>query len=71
MADKFFTQQHCDRCGGSLKEGRTMSRFSEECICIICSEKETTHKDYKKACDAENEEVKKGNYNFGGIGYVK
>ena len=28
MADKFFTQTTCDRCGGSLAGGRTMSMLS-------------------------------------------
>ena len=28
MADRFFTQTECDRCGGSLAGGRTMSMLS-------------------------------------------
>lgn len=32
--DKFFTQTTCDRCGGSLEAGRTMSMFNEDCICM-------------------------------------
>ncbi len=67
--DDFFKRTTCQRCGGSLEEGRIMSRFDTSCICIKCSDDEKNHKDYKKACDAENEEIKKGNYNFGGIGY--
>jgi len=66
--DKFFTQKHCDRCHGSLEAGRIMSMFSEECICMTCAEKEKQDKDYNKAVEADHEQIKKGNYNFKGIG---
>ena len=69
--DKFFTQKHCDRCGGSLDGGRTMSMFNEDCICMECSKKEKQRSDYSKAVEADHEEIKKGNYNFKGIGYLK
>ena len=65
--DKFFSQKHCDRCGGSLDGGRTMSMFSEKCICIICSDKEKDDPDYDKAAKAEHEQIKAGNYNYKGI----
>lgn len=42
--------------------------FNEDCICLECKEKETKDPRYKKARDREHEEVKKGNYNFKGIG---
>ena len=45
-----------------------MSMFNEDCICLECKDKETQNKDYKKARDAEAEEVRKGNYNYKGIG---
>lgn len=67
--DTFFTQNHCDRCGGDLKGGRIMSMYNEDCICMTCSDKESKREDYKKAVDADNVEIKKGNYNFKGIGY--
>ena len=67
--DKFFTQTHCDRCGGSLECGRTMSMFNEDCICMKCKKEETARADYKQAVEADHEEIKKGNYNFKGIGY--
>lgn len=67
--DKFFTQKHCDRCGGSLSGGRTMSMFNEDCICMECKEKERQRADYGKAVEADHTEIKKGNYNFKGIGY--
>ena len=69
--DKFFSQKHCDRCGGSLDGGRIMSMYNEDCICMNCKEKETTRPDYKTAQDAELKEVKKGNRNFKGIGLTK
>ena len=70
--DKFFTQKNCDRCGKDLKNGRIMSMFNEDCICMECKEKERHDKDYERASsieiEIEIEEVKKGNYNFKGIG---
>ena len=69
--DKFFSQKHCDRCGGSLDGGRIMSRYNEDCIGMKCKEKETKRPDYKTAQDAELKEVKKGNCNFKGIGLTK
>ncbi len=65
--DKFFTQKYCDRCGGNLGKGRTMSMFNTDCICLECKEKETKRSDYKKAVQAEHEEIKKGNYKYRGI----
>lgn len=68
MADRFFTQENCDRCGGSLDGGRIMSMFNTDCICMDCKRKETQRSDYAAARDAEHAEVCKGNYNFKGIG---
>ena len=39
MKDKFFEKQNCDRCGTKLN-ARTMSWFTEETICLNCSESE-------------------------------
>lgn len=69
MADDFLTKKHCDRCGGSLKWGRIMSMFNEDCICMDCMQKEKEHQDYARARIAEQEAVKSGNYNFKGIGF--
>ena len=68
MADRFFTQTTCDRCGGSLKGGRIMSMYNEDCICMECKCKETQRDDYNKAIEADHAEIRKGNYNFKGIG---
>jgi len=41
MTDKFFTQPNCDRCTTTLAgQSRTMSWFTEECLCTVCSNKE-------------------------------
>ena len=69
--DKFFTQKHCDRCGGSLEAGRTMSMYNEDCICMNCKAKEEGRTDYDEAVRADHAEIKKGNYNFKGIGFRK
>lgn len=67
MTDRFFTQETCDRCGGSLKHGRIMSMLNTDCICLDCKEKEQNRSDYKDAVKADHEEIKKGNYNYKGI----
>jgi hypothetical protein len=69
--DKFYTQQYCDRCKGTLENGRMMSRFNTDCLCMECIKKEKELPEYKKAVEVEMEEIKKGNYNFKGIGYPK
>ena len=71
MTDEFLTKKRCDRCGGSLEGGRTMSRFNTDCICMACAEAEIRHPDYRKAVEAELAEIRKGNRNFKGIGYRK
>ena len=67
--DRFFTQNYCDRCGNSLEGGRTMSMFNENCICMECARKERQKDNYKEAVEADHAEIRKGNYNFKGIGY--
>lgn len=37
--DTFLSQTHCDRCN-TIMTARTMSWFTEETICMQCSEKE-------------------------------
>ena len=65
--DKFYTQTRCDRCGGSLKDGRIMSMYNLACLCMTCKEKEKKKADYQEAVKAEQAEIKKGNYNYKGI----
>ena len=66
--DDFFTKQNCDRCGKSLKDGRIMSMYNEQTICMECKKKESQRADYSKAVKADHDEIRKGNYNFKGIG---
>lgn len=67
MSDRFFTQKLCDRCHKDLSSGRTMSMFNKECICLECAEQERQDPEYKKAIEADQAEIRKGNYNFKGI----
>ena len=46
-----------------------MSMYNTDIICMECKEKERKRPDYEEARRVENEHVKAGNYNFGGIGY--
>ena len=66
--DTFFTQKTCDRCGGSLAGGRTMSMFNTDTICLECKEKERKRPDYGRAEAAEIAAVKAGDRNFRGVG---
>ena len=66
--DTFFTQTTCDRCGGSLAGGRTMSMFNTETICMACADAERRRADYKAAQEAERAAVKAGDWNFKGVG---
>lgn len=67
--DDFFTKKFCDRCGKSLANGRTMSMFNTDCICMECKKKEREDPRYKRAQMEELNAVKRGNYNFQGIGW--
>lgn len=66
--DSFYTQESCDRCGGALIKGRTMSMFNTECICLDCKNKERERPDYQRAVNADNSEIMKGNTTYRGIG---
>ena len=71
MSDDFLKKTHCERCGGSLAQGRIMSMYSTECICLKCKEDERKRKDYREATEADHAEIAKGNFNFKGIGWKK
>lgn len=66
--DKFFSQTRCDRCGGELNGGRTMSMYNEDTICMKCADAERRRDDYARARDAERAAVLSGNRNFRGVG---
>ena len=57
----------CDRCHKKTMSS-TMSRFNTDNICEPCEDKEKAHPRYKEAREVELEHVKRGNYNFPGIG---
>jgi hypothetical protein len=57
----------CERCAKHTLS-HTMSMFNTDLICIPCSHKEERHQDYEKARKADLAEIRKGNYNFAGIG---
>lgn len=67
--DPFFIQTQCDRCGKSLANGRTMSRFNTQCICLACAEQERNHPRYQEAVEAERAALARGDTHFSGIGF--
>ena len=69
MSDDFLKKTQCERCGGSLAQGRIMSMYSTECICLACKDAERKRDDYPKAVAADHAEIRKGNTNFPGIGW--
>ena len=62
MKDTFFSQPKCDRCGKEIRDARTMSWFTEETICLKCSNKE---QEIKKSLKKEGM-----NETFEGCGYI-
>ena len=71
MRDHFFDAKRCDRCGADLSGGRIMSMFNTQVICMDCSEKERQREDYRQAVEADHEAIRRGDYNFPGIGMKK
>lgn len=59
---------NCERCHKPTNGITIMSMFNEQIICMDCKGKEKQRPDYDKAVQADIAEIKKGNYNFGGIG---
>ena len=59
----------CDRCHKPTNGLTIMSMFNEDVICMSCKEAETKKKEYKAAQEAEIAQVRRGNYNYSGIGY--
>ena len=57
----------CQRCYNETRV-HTVSRFNTQEICMDCVKKEKAHPNYENARTREMEEVRKGNYNFEGIG---
>lgn len=61
-------RENCDRCHQPTNRVTTMSMYNEEVICMSCKDAEKKRSDYKQAQDTDNAEIKKGNYNYEGIG---
>ena len=63
-----MNQENCDRCGQPTNRVTIMSMYNEQIICLSCKDKERQRSDYDKAVQADIAEIKRGNYNFEGIG---
>jgi hypothetical protein len=63
-----MNQENCDRCGQPTNRMTIMSMFNTQIICMKCKGAERQRPDYDKALQADITEIKKGNYNFEGIG---
>lgn len=57
----------CQRCSKETNIA-IMSRFNTQIICMSCEEAEKRQPDYEKARKAEEDAVRRGDYNFPGIG---
>lgn len=60
----------CERCGKETL-AHTMSIFNTQTICLDCKDAERLLPTYEEAARAEIEAVKRGDYNFPGIGLPK
>lgn len=61
--DTFFDQNKCDRCSCLLNGVRTMSWFTEDCLCEACSKLEDSIKKGMKIAGLDPS-------NYEGCGYV-
>jgi hypothetical protein len=57
----------CDRCGASAQV-TIMSKFNTDILCMSCKQREREHPRYEEADAAEVAAVRRGDYNFPGIG---
>lgn len=57
----------CPRCK-QRTDVTIMSRFNTQEICIACEKRERQHPDYQRAAEAELAAVRRGDYNFPGVG---
>ena len=57
----------CDRCG-KLTSSYIMSIFNTDEICFDCQAREREHPLYERARRAEDVAVRRGDYNFPGVG---
>jgi hypothetical protein len=61
-------RENCDRCHKPTNGTTIMSMYNNDVICMSCKDAEKKRDDYKTAVDADNAEIKNGNFNFKGIG---
>jgi hypothetical protein len=58
----------CERCKDQEPASLSMSYFNTQMICTFCQDAEAAHPKYQEARAAENRAVRRGNFNFEGIG---
>ena len=58
----------CDRCGRETNI-TIMSMFNTQTICPDCEAVEKARPDYEQARQTDEDAIKRGNYNFEGIGF--
>lgn len=63
-----MNRENCERCDQPTNGITIMSMYNEQIICRTCKDNERKREDYSKAVEADNEEIRKGNFNFKGIG---
>ena len=61
---------NCDRCGKETSV-HIMSMFNTEEICMDCKAAEEMRSDYKEAVETDNAAIRRGDYNFPGMGLRK
>lgn len=61
---------NCNRCGKETNV-HIMSMFNTEEICMDCKAAEEMRPDYKDAVATDEKAIRRGNYNFPGIGLCK
>lgn len=43
--------------------------YNDDVICLVCQKKEAQRSDYQDAVQADRDAIKRGDYNFPGIGW--
>ena len=60
--------ENCQRCQKQTNGVTIMSMFNTQVICMDCKKGEKENPRYDEAVEKDIQEIKKGNYNFEGIG---
>lgn len=58
----------CERCKAETSI-TTMSMFNTQTICMECKDAEAKRPDYKAARGADEAAIRRGDFNFPGIGF--